>query len=406
MTGNGVADWTPVLELTGTTAELRDAWRKGVLRNPAAPPELFKRLIEECEPADPLLRDLTYVMLPEAVVDAWIAHPVAAVRALAAQRHGLTDAQRRRLLYDTSARVQYIVLCLGGSDLALDEAELDSLLAGAGPLVRAELAAREGLSARQVVRLLDDPLGSVRALVAVRAWPHLDEAARAALLADRHSGVRAAAMLVRYADDPLSAGEFVALTAEFEDADRQRIVERCALGRELAEELARGEVRVRRALAGNPRLDPDLVALLALDEDRSVRLAVSLRPELTEEERARISVGLDPSEHHKALPWVLERQGDAAEMRRRAASAHVLVRRSVARVRDLPPDVVEVLARDEDFAVRRALSDRRLPEAALVGPVGQSDGAGRSGPSRGPGDRVAAPAGAAGGVTAVIALLA
>ncbi|SDT80369.1 hypothetical protein SAMN05216371_6313 [Streptomyces sp. TLI_053] len=368
MTGDETADWAPVLELADTTTELRDAWRKGALLNPAMPPELGVRLIEECGPTDPLLRELTYLVLPEAVVDAWIAHPVAAVRALAAERPGLTDAQRRRLLRDESPRVRWIVLSLCGPDLGLEEAELDVLLVGASPLVRDELACREGLSVRQLLQLLDDPLGSVRALVVVRAWPHLGEAARAALLADPHSGVRAAATLVRYAEDPLSADEFVALTAEFEAADRQRVVERCALAPELAGELAHGDARVRRSLARNPGLGPALVAQLARDEDPDVRLEVSLRPELTEEERARIPVDIDPRDHCGALPWVLERQGDAAEMRRCAASAHVLVRRSVARVRDLPADVVEVLAGDEDFAVRLLLAEHcaQAPSGLLL----------------------------------------
>ncbi|MFC5663103.1 PE-PGRS family protein [Kitasatospora misakiensis] len=358
------ADWAPVLELTCATPELRDLWRTGVLLNDAAPLELRTRVIEECGHGDPLLNGLTYMALPEAVVDAWIAHPVARVRARAAERVGLTVAQQKRLLRDESAGVRGVVLLVGGPDLALDEAEFDRLLADASPIVREQLACQQQLSVRQLTLLLGDPFGSVRAAVVGRVWPYLDEATRAALSADRHSGVRAAAVLARYADEPLPAGEFAALTDGCEEADRRRIVGQCALAPELAGELAHGDVDVRRALAGNPRLDADLVALLARDEDPAVRLTVSLRPELTEAERARIPVDIDPGSHHAALPWVLERQGDAAEMRRCAASAHVLVRRSVAHVRDLPADVVELLARDEDFAVRLLLAEHCAQAAA------------------------------------------
>ncbi|MFE2457600.1 hypothetical protein [Streptomyces sp. NPDC059402] len=57
------------------------------------------------------------------------------------------------------------------------------------------------------------------------------------------------------------------------------------------------------------------------------------------------------------LPWVEELHGDADAMRRLAASSHPLVRRSVARARHLPPDVVARLARDEDRAVRLFLAE-------------------------------------------------
>ncbi|MEV0411292.1 hypothetical protein AB0I68_10925 [Streptomyces sp. NPDC050448] len=58
---------------------------------------------------------------------------------------------------------------------------------------------------------------------------------------------------------------------------------------------------------------------------------------------------------------------DPEAMRRLAASAHVLLRSSVATARRLPPDVVERLARDEDAEVRlRAATDPRLSGSSRI----------------------------------------
>lgn len=90
-----------------------------------------------------------------------------------------------------------MALDFGGPDLELDEADVDRLVADPRIIVREEVARRSDLSKEHVIALLGDVSGSVRVQVVGRAWRHLDEAARAALLADRHSGIRAAAVLAR-----------------------------------------------------------------------------------------------------------------------------------------------------------------------------------------------------------------
>ncbi|MER6201961.1 PE-PGRS family protein, partial [Streptomyces sp. NPDC001586] len=97
---------------------------------------------------------------------------------------------------------------------------------------------------------------------------------------------------------------------------------------------------------------------LAADPEDDVRLAVSLRPELTEEQRAAVDVDVDPRRMRHAIPWVVALHDDEEAMRRLAASGHVLLRSSVAMARRLPPDVVERLARDEDRVVRLFLAER------------------------------------------------
>lgn len=118
-----------------------------------------------------------------------------------------------------------------------------------------------------------------------------------------------------------------------------------------------GRGRVRRALAANPGLGQHGVAVLAQDPQDEIRSAVALRPDLTEEQRAAARHDFDPTQMSHALPWVEDLHGDADAMRRLAASSHPLVRRSVARARHLPPEVVARLARDGDRVVRLFLAE-------------------------------------------------
>lgn len=99
------------------------------------------------------------------------------------------------------------------------------------------------------------------------------------------------------------------------------------------------------------------MAVLAEDDDDSVRFQVSVRPELTEERRAAVRADVDPDGIRHTLPWVHALHDDPEAMRRCAASSHLLLRSSAARAKRLPPDVVERLALDEDPVVRLFLAE-------------------------------------------------
>lgn len=58
-----------------------------------------------------------------------------------------------------------------------------------------------------------------------------------------------------------------------------------------------------------------------------------------------------------AVWWIAALHADGAVMRRLASSPNRRIRRSVARAQHLPPDVVELLAHDEDSLVRRCLAE-------------------------------------------------
>jgi hypothetical protein len=224
--------------------------------------------------------------------------------------------------------------------------------------VRSEVARLEGLPADVAVALAADPADGVRAVACRTAWPHLDAADREKLLADPHDIVRARVRVLHHRDHPMPRSVFDGENAEAVEGADGRALEICLLERDLAEHLARHGTRSqRRSLAANPRLDADLVALLAEDPDDGVRFQASKRPDLTEEQRARIPVELDPGTRYFELDWVKALHEDEDAMRRLAASSHFLVRRGVARARRLPPDVVELLARDEDRIVQLFLAE-------------------------------------------------
>ncbi|WP_405658605.1 hypothetical protein OG379_02075 [Streptomyces sp. NBC_01166] len=86
-----------------------------------------------------------------------------------------------------------------------------------------------------------------------------------------------------------------------------------------------------------------------------VRLAVSLHPALSEEERARIDC-LVPMDHPFDFRPASEVPRDPETVRRNALSNHPLLRREAARHHPSPPDLVARLAADDDLGVRVLLA--------------------------------------------------
>ncbi|MFC8359787.1 PE-PGRS family protein [Streptomyces griseorubiginosus] len=342
------AAWERLFQGPKPTEKVLNAWANGLSLNPATPKELWPRLADRSGYG-------MYRALPTDVVDALLVHPDWNRRFSAAQHQpNITPEQwARTILAERDERHRWLLTMVAADRWAeLPEDACGTLATDPSPRVRSEAGRLKGLPASSAVALAADPDGGVRAVACRPAWPHLDAPARAALLADSHDTVRARALLLHHQEHPMGRAEFETLKSQRE------ALESCFLDPGLAAHLARhGNRAERRALAGNPRLAQDLVALLGEDPDDGVRFAVSTRADLTEEQRVHIRYDFDVGIRRRTLDWVEALHDDPDAMRRLAASSHPLVRRSVARARHLPPEAVERLARDEDRVVQLFLAE-------------------------------------------------
>ncbi|MFJ8162280.1 PE-PGRS family protein [Streptomyces sp. NPDC096136] len=338
----------PSADADAVTAVLDD-WRRGLVANPGTPRGVRLDLVRR----DP---GLMWLLPPDEAVEAALAAPDRKLMLHVAERGlDLGPAHWARLFRAAATERERWLFAFTAVDTrgVLDDGTYAALAADPSARVRAETARLAGLPDRVATALAGDPAPEVRAAACPRAWGALPAGRRRALLADASADVRIAALLCRHAEVPLSREDF-----EGEAALGERAVRSCLLAPGLVDHLlATGGPGLRRALAENPRLSPDAVARLASDTDAGVRHVVALRADLTEEQRAAIPVSITPENHSRTLEWVADLHGDAEAMRRLAASSHVLVRRSVARARRLPPDVVDRLAWDTDRAVQLFLAE-------------------------------------------------
>ncbi|MFD8381235.1 PE-PGRS family protein [Streptomyces sp. NPDC059679] len=350
----GAAVWESLFEGPGPTERLREMWAQGLGANPAVPDDLRCALLGRS-------RFLLWREQSASVVEAAVVHPEWKVRGqLAECQPNLTaECWARLILCERKPRNLWILTLLAADRRdELTEAAYERVASHPEARIRAEATRLTGLPVRLLTALALDPEPGIRAAACPRAWPHLDGAARQGLLADPEGEVRVAALLRHHEHregheaQPLPRSVF-----EAEDLGDDAL-EVCHLTHDLAEHLTHHGTKAQRSrLAGNPLLAPELVAVLARDPDDGVRHVVALRPELTEVQRADIRVDIGPDGLTHALDWVTALHDDPEAMRRLAASSHLLVRRSVARAKRLPPDVVERLARDEDRVVHLFLAE-------------------------------------------------
>ncbi|MDX3667215.1 hypothetical protein [Streptomyces europaeiscabiei] len=340
----------------------------GLARNTAASGDVLLRLLHpEAKPAWNWL--FIRSGWPAVVVDALVSHHDWRMRAEFAQNPGAAPADRARLVDDPVRKVRW-ELAHGPQPYRrvadpLPDETYARLLTAPDRVVR-EMAARSAsIPGRVLVQYAGHEDPGVRKAVC-RAWDALGPADREALLADPDAGVRrAAARQACRSDETLTDG----VLAVVEPHERQDVWAEARLPRATAERLMDADDSdVRHALARNPALSPDLVARLSTDPEHRIRLAVSARPELTEDQRAAIAYEVGREDRLGPLAWVLALTGESAALRACATSAHRWLRRSAAWHPALPPDLVELLADDEDFVVRLYLCEQQpdAPAEALL----------------------------------------
>jgi hypothetical protein len=241
------------------------------------------------------------------------------------------------------------------------------------PGVRVELARAARLTPGQRVRLVEDPDFDV--LCALAEGPMTDALRFTSLppllpgWAYRRLMQRDARLIEFMAVSPWVPGELrEQLWPEKATAPGPAPDENTPSDRGEVEAMAGSENAWTRArAAADPRLRANLVARLADDPSPMVRLAASMRPELSEEERAGIDYRAATEDRIEPARWATVTR-DPQEQRRCVYSAHVGLRRSVAYNPSLPPDLVAVLATDDDFAVRLLLCEHQaaVPSETVI----------------------------------------
>ncbi|MFD7228585.1 translation initiation factor 2 [Streptomyces sp. NPDC059881] len=357
----------------------------GVAVNPAAPTDVLLRLLtsRHKEAWSPLCRRRRE--FPDAVVDAIVTHPEPRVRADFVRNPYVDGEVRGRLVDDLDWIVRAHFAGGPGHEWLpqpLPDWVVDRMYTTYGNEELGQLTASRQVPHRILLGHATHPMASIRS-TAVQMWAGLPEERRAALLADPHPAVRAAIERRMREEDAEENERQLNRLPPHNSHARSHILVNRPLTRAVVDSLLHGtdeedhwvlahnhstppdvvalmaaspDTKVRLEVAGRAVLAREVVELLAHDRDPGVRTTVSVRPELTEAERAAIDYVVDQDEDFSPIPHHTRPPRDPALTMSRANSAHPLLRRHAATDPALPAAPVALLAEDDDLGVRVLLA--------------------------------------------------
>jgi hypothetical protein len=152
-----------------------------------------------------------------------------------------------------------------------------------------------------------------------------------------------------------------------DEANVVQAAARVPLSPELAATLVTySDPAVRGGVAWNPDFSDELVAVLARDEAVRVRSRVLERPHIPFDLLETVEYELDPTVRTHPVRWLWESRHDIGLLDRYSCSRHLVYRRTVAWMPELPQSIVDRLADDRDVAVRLLLVDSNTDTAPLA----------------------------------------
>ncbi|MEV7026435.1 hypothetical protein [Kitasatospora sp. NPDC093558] len=370
-----------------------DVLLRGVAANPAAPSDVLLRLlVPEAKPARVRLCEKR--PLPDAVVEAALAHPEPGVRWAIARNRYVAPEVRSRLADDPHDLVRAALA--GGPRPRFDrvtplpDEALVALLSaedepGRGGLLTADEILSELLSSFQIplafsLRTVGHPHPRIRAHAA-RSWQYLTPAQRDALLDDPDETVREAARGEARRLDP-AALEALFHRPNLSERDRYTMLWMYAASDAIADYCFTDDPGYLPALAAGPYTPAHVVARLARHSDPTLRRRVAERADLDAELLAELAADPDPSVRSRALAHPLPRTWAQASVISRVAAEDPAnlgpigswseaepdwylacavsdlpsLRRAAATWSELPEHLVARLAADPDDGVRHLLA--------------------------------------------------
>jgi hypothetical protein len=345
--------------LSGADEATKGEWIQGLAVNPASGDAVLSRILMlNPLPGNSYWDWPAWRELPRKAAETAARHPDPRIRKMILENPSLPADVVLTLASDADSSVRRVcVVTALERGIELPHAVLAALATDPHQRTKYWVGAHPNLSMELRRQLLDDPDPEARAgALNLEIWGELTPERRAELAAEEHHWIRGRVrdFTTPHRPLPLTLPEYL---QEDNEVRRQAAARDAGIDRDLADHLLDSSVAWERlAAVENPSVTVEMALRLADDPDAHVRLRLSLREDLPEERRRDISYVVEGIRYYPEK-WVTDRHDDPEAMRRAAASSHVLIRRSVARARRLPLDVVEALANDEDFFVRLALCE-------------------------------------------------